>query len=106
MRRKTYTPEFRAEAVRLLVTSDKSARDLGEELGVSDCSLLNWKRQALRNGDHPAQAKTKGVRLPYSVLEAENLRLKKGLAIARHEREIQKKSLGILSVDPSQKGMP
>lgn len=101
-----YTREFKQEAVRLLLTGDKSAAQLGRELGVSGVSLGNWKREALRNGDHPEQAKPKGLRVHYSVLEQENFRLKKELETVRREREILKKSLGILSQDPLQKGMP
>ena len=42
----------------------------------------------------------------YSVLKLENARLKKELETVRQEREILKKSLGILSSKQSQKGMP
>ncbi len=103
---KRYTREFKEQAVRLLVTSEKSIKQLARELGVSDVSLLNWKRQALRNGEQPQPAKPQGVRLHYAVLEQENLRLKKELESLRQEREILKKSLGILSRDPLPKGMP
>jgi transposase-like protein len=92
--------------VRLLVTSDKSAKELARELGVSDVSLCNWKRQALRNGDHPEQAKPNGIQISRMVLEQENIRLKKENETLRRQREILKKSLGILSVDPLEGGMP
>lgn len=103
---KKYTREFKQEAVRLLLTGDKSAAELGRELGVSGVSLGTWKREALRNGDFPEHAKANGLHIHYSVLEQENLRLKKELETVRQEREILKKSLGILSQDPPQKGMP
>lgn len=105
-RNKRYTQQFKEEAVRLLLTADKSAAQLGRELGVTGVSLGQWKREALRNGDHPEQAKPKGLRVHYSVLEQENLRLKGELERVRQEREILKKSLGILSQEPLQKGMP
>jgi transposase-like protein len=103
---KTYTREFKQEAVRLLLTGNKSAARLGRELGVSGVSLCAWKREALRNGDFPEHARANGLHIHYSVLEQENLRLKKELESVRREREILKKSLGILSQDPPQKGMP
>ena len=103
---KKYTREFKEEAVRLLVTSGKPAKELARELGTTDVSLRNWKHQALRNGDSPHQAKPNGVRINYAVLEQENLRLKKENEILRQQREILKKSLGIFSQDPLQKGMP
>lgn len=105
-RNKRYTREFKEEAVRLLLTGTKPAGQLARELGISDVSLYLWKKEALRNGDHPEQAKPKGLRIQYSVLQQENLRLKNELEIVRREREILKKSLGILSQDPLQKGMP
>ena len=92
--------------MRLLATSGKNATQLARELGVSTMSILNWSHQAIANGDHPEQAKLDGVRINYSVLKMENQRLKKELETVRQEREILKKSLGILSELPSQKGMP
>lgn len=101
-----YSKEFKQEAVRLLMTSGKTAAQLGRELGVTGMSLANWREQAIRNGDHPQEAKLDGVHLHYSVLKLEIARLKKELETVRQEREILKKSLGILSSKPSQKGMP
>jgi transposase len=103
---KRYSKEFKEEAVRLLVTSGKPAAQLGKELGVTGMSLANWREEAIRNGDHPEQAKLEGVRIHYSVLKLENARLKKELETVRQEREILKKTLGILSSKQSQKGMP
>jgi transposase len=103
---KRYCREFKQEAVRLLMTSGKSANQLGKELGVTGMSLANWREEAIRNGDHPEQAKPEGLRVHYSVLKLENARLKKELETVRQEREILKKSLGILSSKQSQKGMP
>jgi len=92
--------------VRLLVSSDKSAKELARELGVTDVALGYWKRQALRNGDHPEQANPKGIQISRTVLEQENLRLKRENQTLRQEREILKKSLGILSAEPLPGGMP
>jgi len=104
--RKRYTRQFKEEAVRLLVTSDKSASELAKELGISDVSLSRWKQEALFNGDHPEQAKPNGIQISRTVLEQENLRLKRENEALRQQREILKKSLGILSTDPLQGGMP
>jgi transposase len=101
-----YSKEFKQEAVRLLLTSGKTAEELGQEPGVTGMSLARWREEAIRNGDHPEQAKLDSVRVHYSVLKLENERLKKELAVARQEREILKKSLGILPRTQSRKGMP
>jgi len=103
---KRYTRQFKEEAVRLLLTGEKPCEQVARELGVTGVSLAEWKRQALRNGDHPEQAKPNGLQISRAVLEQENLRLKRELETVRQEREILKKSLGILSQDPLQKGMP
>ena len=101
-----YSREFKEEAVRLLATSGKNAKELARELGCTGTSLAAWREEAIRNGDHPEQARLEGVRIHYSVLKLENERLKKELETLRQEREILKKSLGILSQDPLQRGMP
>ena len=103
---KRYSMEFKQEAVRLLMTSGKTAAQLGRELGVTGMTLGTWREEAIGNGDHPEEAKPDGLRIHYSVLKLENARLKKELETVRQEREILKKSLGILSSKPSQKGMP
>ncbi len=103
---KRYSKGFKEEAVRLLMTGEKTAAQLGKELGVTGMSLGRWREEAIGNGDHPEQAKAEGVRLHYSVLKLENARLKKELETVRQEREILKKSLGILSSKQSPKGMP
>ena len=41
-----YSPEFKAEAVQLVRSSQKSISKVAKELGVSDNSLRNWVRQA------------------------------------------------------------
>src|SRR5947199_10337965 len=41
-----YPPEFRAEALRLLRTSDKSMAQIGRELEVTTETLRIWKKQA------------------------------------------------------------
>jgi len=103
---KRYSREFKQEAVRLLLTSGKTAAELGRELGVSKMTMGTWREQAIAHGDHPQDAQPEGARISYSVLKLENARLKKELEIARQQRDILKKSLGILSQEKSQKGMP
>jgi len=105
---KRYTREFKEEAVRLLLTSDKSVKELARELGTSHVSLLSWKEEALHCGGLAKDGKGQenGVQVNYAVLEQENLRLKRELETLRRERDILKKSLGILSQDPLREGMP
>src|SRR6516165_10860335 len=88
--RQTLRKEFKQEAVRLLMTSGKTSAELGRELGVTGMTLGTWKEEAIRNGDHPEEAKPDGLRIHYSVLKLENARLKKELETVRQEREILK----------------
>ena len=104
--RRRYAREFKEEAVRLLLSSNKPVKELARELGTTHVSLLKWKQEALRNGDSPEQARPGSVRVHYALLEQENIQLKKELDILRQQRDILKKSLGILCEDPQQKGMP
>jgi len=103
---KTYTRQFKEEAVRLLLSSGKTMKQIASELGVSTVSLLAWKKEALHNGQRPVSENPDGIRIEYSFLQEENLRLRQELEIAQTEREILKKSLGIFSRDPLKKGMP
>lgn len=103
---KRYSKAFKEEAVRLFLTSGKNAKQLARELGMTSTSLAAWTEEAIRNGDHPEQARLAGLQVHYSVLKLENQHLKAELAILQQEREILKKSLGILPRKRSQKGMP
>lgn len=41
---KTYSPEFRDEAARLVVETSRAIADVARELGISETSLGNWVR--------------------------------------------------------------
>ncbi len=76
-----YTPEFKAEAVRLVRSAtDKPASHIARELGVSDSALRSWVKQA--QIDH-------GEREGLTTEEREELRkLRKEVKVLRQEREI------------------
>ena len=80
-----YTPEFKAEAVRLVRSAtDKPASQIARELGVSDNALRSWVKQA--QIDH-------GEREGLTTEEREELRrLRKENKVLRQEREILKKA--------------
>jgi transposase len=40
--RPPYPPEFRAEAVRLVRSSNKLIREIAQDLGISEQALRNW----------------------------------------------------------------
>ncbi len=85
---KTYTKEFKIEAVRLMETSDRPAAEIATELGVRRNQLYNWKEQ-LSTKNKQAFTRTAGrpIKAAQSDLTThrqENERLKE-------ENEIQKK---------------
>lgn len=92
-KRKTYTDEFKREAVRLWETSGKSAATIEAELGITTSGLLNkWKRQLRTKGEiaFPGRGRL--------TAEEEKIRqLERELTIARQERDILKKAVAIFS---------
>jgi transposase len=79
-----YSPEFRAEAVRLLRSSGRPIPQLARELGVSEQSLRNWSRQ-VEVDDGRAPGLTTDEREELRRLRREN-------RILVEEREILKKA--------------
>lgn len=49
--RRKYTPEFKAEAVELVVSSGRPAAEIARELGVNEGTLTNWVNMAKKRGD-------------------------------------------------------
>jgi transposase len=84
---KRYSREFKAEAVRLVLTGEVSVEQAGKDLGVAYSTLHSWVAAAQRH------KKKKVVELPTEVsLEAEVRRLRKENEILKMEREILKKA--------------
>jgi transposase len=79
-----YPPEFKAEAVRLVGSSDRSLSRLAKDIGVADHTLRNWVRHA---------ASDDGVRDALAPNEREELRhLRREVRTLRHEREMLKQA--------------
>lgn len=101
--RRRYDAQFKEQAVKLLLSSGKPLHTIAQELGVSDTALKEWKETHLRQADG---VERDGQRLTAAHLDIENQRLRRELARVTLQRDILKKSLGILSEDPLQKDMP
>jgi transposase len=79
-----YPPEFRREALELLKLSSKPVSEVARDLGVSDQTLFNWRRQAQID---------EGKREGLSTEEREELRrLRKEVRKLEMEKEILKKA--------------
>lgn len=85
---KRYDESFKRAAVELLSNSGKSIKQIAEELGVSTWTLRSW----IRRYGPPAKAA-----LSADELQAENRRLRQELVRIKTQRDILKKTLGILS---------
>ena len=90
--RKTYTNEFKIEAVRLLGTSGKSAAQIEHDLGIGSGCLSRWKRELEENGEQafPGHGRLMPDRERIHQLEREN-------KILRQERDILKKAVATFS---------
>lgn len=92
---KTYTPEFKREAVRLAQTSGKPITHIARDLGISDTSIHQWRKELMEHG--PEAFPGSGHQ---TTQEEEVLRLTRELEIVKQERDILKKALGIFSRSP------
>ncbi len=85
--RKSYTREFKLEAIRLLDESDQPITAIARQLGVRRGMLYKW-RKALSEKDEAAFPGS-GRKRDY---ELDNIRLKRELALVKEERDILKKA--------------
>ena len=85
-KRRKFTPEYKAETVRLVVEGGKSTGEVARDLDLTESSLRNWVKQAeIDGGRGPAGALTSEEREELRRLRRENRQL-------RMEREILKKA--------------
>lgn len=89
---KVYTREFKQEAVRLAQTSGKSIAQVARELGISDTSIHQWRKELAQHG--PEAFAGSGHQ---TALEEENRRLKRELERIQQERDRLKKVVSIFS---------
>jgi transposase len=75
------TPEFRAEAVRVALTSGLPRRQVAADFGVGFSTLSRWIQQDRRNSEKPTTQ---------SDLEREVAELRKENRMLREEREVLK----------------
>lgn len=84
---KTFTKEFKLEAVRLMMESDKPSSAIAAELGVRRNQLYKWKEQLDKKGGDAFPAKRgrplKEDQSEESKLRRENRRLKEEIEILK-----------------------
>ena len=89
-RRKTYTRDFKIQAVELLNTRGKPGHQIADELGIGGGVLYRWRRQLEEEGVQafPGNGKERDKEL--AGLRKENAEL-------REEKEILRKAIAIFS---------
>jgi transposase len=99
----SYTKEYKEQALELWRASGRSAAKVAAELGIRAPLLYRWARteRPSTNASSSGQKRLRSV----EQLEAEIGRLREENAKLLEQREVLKKSLGILSEVPP-RGMP
>ena len=85
-KRRHFTPEYKAEVVRLVRTGGKTAGQVARDLDLTETSVRAWIRQAdIDSGKGPAGALTTAEREELAALKRE-------VKTLRMERDILKKA--------------
>jgi transposase len=85
--RRTYTPEFKAEAVKLVTQQGYSVAEAARTLGLNENLIRNWKQTLETQGEHAFPGRGK-----LSPFEEENRRLRAENKRLLGERDILKKA--------------
>jgi transposase len=92
-RRRRFTKEFKEQAVKLLETRQKGARELEEELGIAPGEIYRWRKELRIDGKKAFPGNG-------NLRDEELARLRKENAYLREERDILRKALAIFSRPP------
>ena len=90
--RRKFTREFKLEAVRKVIVEDRTYKDVGKEISVSESVLGRWVREF--SDDDQEAFPGKGVR---KSKDQEIYELKRELDGIREERDILKKAIAVFS---------
>jgi transposase len=96
MARKTYTREFKLQALRLLTDQGLSVAEVARRLGVGENCLRDWRKAAQEQGDaaFPGQGRLSAEGEELRRLRAEVQRL-------RAERDLLKKAAAYFANPPN-----
>jgi transposase len=89
---RTFTREFKLEAVKLAHSSHKPFAQIARDLGIAETTLQHWRHQFSEQGEQAFPGS--GHQLPH---EEELRRLQRENELLRQERDSLKKALGIFS---------
>ena len=90
--RKTYTREFKCEAVRLAEESSLPMAQVARQLGIHRNMLANWRKEMAKLDETDFSGDGAG-----STSEEELEKLRQEVKLLRQERDVLKKALAIIS---------
>lgn len=85
--RRTFTPEFKAEAVKLVTEQGRSFVEAARDLGIGESTLRSWRQAIAEGGAHPFPGRGHPP-----ALEEEVRRLRADVKRLTMERDILKKA--------------
>lgn len=92
--RRTYTEEFKRDAVELSFNSDKTIKEIADDLGIIYGNLTRWRREYKDKGEHTFPGNGNQNLTP----EEQKIKdLEDELRETKLERDILKKAVGIFS---------
>lgn len=92
MERKTYSQEFKLEAVNLSNQADVSVVQIARELGISAKLLYRWRSELKESGEQAFPGKGK-------PRDEELYELRRELERVKQERDILKKAMSVFARD-------
>ena len=94
--RRTFTPEFKAQAVRLVTEGGKSLAEVARDLDLGESMLRAWKQALTKAGDQafPGKGNPPALEEELRRLRAENKRL-------TMERDVLKKATAFFAGESS-----
>jgi transposase len=95
--RRKYDKAFKEQAIELLESSEKTIKEIAEEMGVDRSTLAYWRREKLLHQEKAFPGNG-------NARDEEVARLKRELADVKMERDILKKALGICTKTPQSGG--
>jgi len=93
-KRRKFSPQFKAEAVQMVIETGKPVAEVARDLGVNDGTLGNWVAAWRDANPEPETALSPIERARVNELEVENRRL-------RMENEFLKKAAAFFARTPS-----
>ena len=102
---KKYDGTFKRQAVEMVLEGGKSVKQVAQELGVSQYSIYEWKKKFFPQAPLPGIAGNKsasaGLTQDVEALQKLVVEQQRQIADLTQQREILKKTLGIVCEGPS-----